>query len=250
MNAPGGRQGSHSALGFRIVNEIANSQALMPERAFSSGITSPNDPRPSTNYPQDDRTQRDHFPDRSLTPPSRPATSNSRHSVPFDLRADSFPPRTLFPRNNDSDSDDIIKGLSSSSFRSNPPLVLDLHLHNNTTVEGASLEGVVHINIPKPSKQDLAVRIRSAKLRVVGFEATSSDRHTFYQFSSALENIAPEFKSLVEKSTDTTHTMILEAGRYTIPFTFTLPVLAGAKGSVVGRASVSVRYIILMWGAF
>lgn len=190
--------------------------------------------------------------ERSLTPPSRPISSTSRHSVAFHPRPQSRSQATLVvpsrsPYPDDSDSDDIVSGVSNSSFRPHYPLELDLHLQNNTAVEGGTLDGTVLLKVSKPRKNAQPLRIGPAKLRVIGFEAISSDRHTFYQFSQPLEVAAPSYRTLFPPAPDLAGFGTAREGQYTIPFSLRLPQSAGAKGTVIGRTSVSVRYIILVY---
>lgn len=133
-----------------------------------------------------------------------------------------------------------------SPGRSSAPLELDIHLQNNTAVEGSYLDGTIILKVTKLRKKDPSIRIGSSKIRLVGFEATNADRHTFYQHTVPLQQAAPSFRTLFRPSSDLDDFRAAQAGTYFAPFSLILPRSSGAKGSVVGRTSVSIGYIILV----
>jgi hypothetical protein len=195
--------------------------------------------------------QRDSFNANGQSPSSLMKTASRRRKNVNDSRPASlsqanlgFPCRN--PYNGDSDSD-ALDDLPTPGSRFHVPLELDIHLQNSTAVEGSSLDGIIVFKVSKTRKKDSPIRIGSAKLRVIGFEANSNDRHTFYRHSARLEYAAPSFRTLFRPSSDLDEYRVAPAGTYTVPFSLMLPRASGAKGSVIGRASVSVRYIILMF---
>lgn len=134
--------------------------------------------------------------------------------------------------------------LSYTSRKSSQPLELDLILENNTAVEGSSLNGYIII---KASKKASSFLVGPAKIRIIGFEAISYDRHTFYQHSAPLESASPSLNSIFCSSSNKDEFKQIKEGMHRIPFSFYLPRLLGAKGSVVSRSRVNVRYIALVY---
>lgn len=139
---------------------------------------------------------------------------------------------------------DATPNLSFSSINSSQPLELDIILDNNTSVEGSFLNGYITIRI---SKRKAGLRLGSAKIRVVGFEAVPHDRHTFYQHSAPLEAVSPTLGSIFSSPPNREGFKEIGEGKHQIPFSFPLPRLLGAKGSVISRSRVNVRYIVLVY---
>lgn len=138
----------------------------------------------------------------------------------------------------ESDHSDVPPNVST--IRNTHKLDLDIQLENNTAVEGSHLHGQILLH----NREDLL--IGSAKIRVVGFEAISYDRHTFYQYSAPLESASSMFDHHFASQRNRDGFRFAKEGRHTIPFSFHLPQSGGAKGSVTTRARVNVRYIVLV----
>lgn len=134
--------------------------------------------------------------------------------------------------------------ISFSSRNHSQPLDLDLVLESSTAVEGSSLNG--HITI-KASKDVPNLLVGPAKIRVVGFEAVPHDRHTFYQHSAPLEATCPSLNTIFLATSDREVFKKIKPGKHQIPFSFHLPRLLGAKGSVTSHSRLSVRYIVLVY---
>lgn len=124
-------------------------------------------------------------------------------------------------------------------------LELDIALESGVLVEGGLLRGWLEVKVRKPGKKEPPLAIGGAKLRVVGFEAISNDRHTFYQHTQPLEAVSSTSHFLYQTTTDNEGFREAQVGIHTIPFALPLPIGGGAKGPLVGRSTVSVRYIIL-----
>jgi hypothetical protein len=148
---------------------------------------------------------------------------------------------------NHSDSDsasELASNASLSSLNNSQLLELDLQLENNTVVEGSSLNGWITIRSRKTSP---ILLIGSPKIRVIGFEAVSSARHTFFHHSSLLELASPSFGNIFTSSPQVDGFKEIRGGKHTIPFSLIIPRSLGAKGSVTTRSHINIRYIILVY---
>lgn len=144
----------------------------------------------------------------------------------------------------ESDSSSELSSKTSFSSLRNPNfLELDLQLENNTVVEGSSLNGSITISNRTKSPVLLA---GPPKIRVIGFEVVSNDRHTFFHHSSLLELASPSLKSILASSPQLDGFKAIPGGKHPIPFSFHIPRSLGVRGSVTTRSHVNVRYIILM----
>lgn len=167
---------------------------------------------------------------------SRETTKMQRtHSLPL---INPHPVLNACSSADESDHSDVPPNVSS--IRNTNKLDLDIQLENNTAVEGSHLHGQIFLH----NREDLL--IGSAKIRVVGFEAISYDRHTFYQHSAPLESASPMFDQHFATQGNRDGFRLAKEGRHIIPFSFHLPRSGGAKGSVTTRSRVNVRYIILV----
>jgi hypothetical protein len=161
---------------------------------------------------------------------TRQTTALSKHPSSSELQAIlSNPSRHILP----STSSPPAAQISLEQTRSRSRLELDLTLENNTFVEGDCLRGWLEVKVRKPGKKDDALLIGGAKLRVVGFEALSDDRHTFYQHAQPLEAVSSAAHFLYSSETDDQGFREACVGTHTIPFSLPLPVGGGAKGPLM-----------------
>jgi hypothetical protein len=212
---------------------------------FREGYTiDPDTLSPAPDYPD---SWRHHptidTPNKSLSGSlTRHTTVLSKHPSSSELQAIlSKPSRNILP----STSSPPIPQTPPEQSRSRSRIELDLMLESDTFVEGDCLRGWLEVKVRKPGKKDDALLIGGLKLRVVGFEALSDDRHTFYQHAQSLEAVSSNAHFLYGSETDDQGFREACVGTHTIPFSLPLPVGGGAKGPLMGSSAASVRYIIL-----
>lgn len=123
-------------------------------------------------------------------------------------------------------------------------------LHNNVFVEGGIIKGIVKIRIrPRRSAKESAVSISDGKLRIIGFEATESDHHEFFQFSAPLSAVVTSPLSMYCNSpADSEGFSTAREGVHQLEFEMHLPIQgARPKGPLHSQAGVAVRYIALVY---
>lgn len=174
---------------------------------------------------------------RSLGPVRSRSAS---HLIPHRIH---FAEHPASPSDSDSTSE-LASNASFSSLDNSQLLELDLQLENNTVVEGSSLNGWITI---KSRETSPVLLIGPPKIRVIGFEAVSSARHTFFHHLSLLELASPSLSNIFVSSPQADGPKEIRGGKHTIPFSLLIPCSLGAKGSVTTRSQVNVRYIVLMY---
>ncbi|KIY67209.1 E set domain-containing protein, partial [Cylindrobasidium torrendii FP15055 ss-10] len=127
---------------------------------------------------------------------------------------------------------------------------VDVILDSQTIVEGGHVLGRIKVRIRKRTKKENPVLIASGKIRVIGFECIGNqdNRHTFFQASAMLEDLATDHKAMLGSAPDSEGFALAKEGVYVFPFAMELP-LEGCDGRPKGvlplGSASSVRYIAM-----
>ena len=126
---------------------------------------------------------------------------------------------------------------------------VDIILDSNICVQGGYLKGLFEIRIRKRSKNESAIMLAGAKVRVVGFECIPNTdiRHTFYHHAVQLSSIAESPLLAYTSGKDVEGFTEATDGRHVIPFAMFLPIegKSTAKGVFHDHSGAKVQYIAI-----
>lgn len=143
---------------------------------------------------------------------------------------------------------------------------IDVHLSGDLAVEGGCVHGIVRLGVPDHKSPASAMLLAQPRVRIIGYESLPGEdtRHVFYHHASVLdsdrsvdgpsepyvlqgpagqneeEQMLPCYASLP----DSDGYYLGKGGDYELPFTLTLPIGRGARGSF--RSSrAQVGYLVI-----
>lgn len=128
---------------------------------------------------------------------------------------------------------------------------VDIILESNVCVQEGYLKGHVKVRVRKRAKNESTVMISGGKIRIIGFECiqNENERHTFYQFSAPLSEVARSVHGMYESPEDDEGFAQAKEGIHIIPFAMILPLEGGIgnpKGVMRTHSGLSLRYIAML----
>ena len=157
----------------------------------------------------------------------------------------------LPPTNDTSDTDSKPDLLAFEQAKARARVELDIVLDSNICVQGGYLKGLLEIRIRKRSKNESAIMLAEAKVRVVGFECIPNTdvRHTFYHHAAPLSSLTETSTLFCDTVTDTEGFAEAKEGCHMVLFAMFLPIecKSVAKGVLHDHSGAKVQYIAMAY---
>lgn len=142
---------------------------------------------------------------------------------------------------------------------------IDMHLAADHAVEGGCMHGIVRLRVPDHTSPASAMLLAQPRVRLIGYESLQGDetRHIFYHHASVLDGDrsvdGPSEPYVLHGAVDQVESQMLpcyaslpdadgfylgKGGEFELPFTLSLPIGRGARGSYKS-AHAQVGYLVI-----